>query len=118
MQWEQAQREASRGQKQWQRQKQQQQQQQGRTYKQYNQQQQQEQQQRKSKYKQAKKDDFIWDFDVNDPWSILGVLRSSSKDEVSKAFRKVSIMLVIDTSGMPLLLSLHFILDLLYSFIL
>jgi len=87
-QWEQAQREASRGQKEWQRQ--QQQQQQGRTYKQYNQQQQQQQQQqqRKSKYKQAKKEDFTWDFDVNDPWSVLGISRSSSKDEVSKAFRR------------------------------
>jgi len=83
-QWEQAQRETSRAQEEWQRQ---QQQQQGRTYKQY-QQSTQQQQQRQRKYKQEKKDDFKWDFDVNDPWSVLGIPRSSSKEEVSKAFRR------------------------------
>jgi len=87
-QWEQAQREASRAQEEWQRQ---QQQQQGRTYKQYQQstqQDQQRQQQQQRTYKQAKKDDFQWDFDVNDPWSVLGIPRGSSKEEVSKTFRR------------------------------
>ena len=84
-QWEQAQREASRAQQEWQ-QQQQSQQQQGRTYEQY--QQSTQQQQQKQKYKQAKKDDFEWDFDVNDPWAVLGIPRNSSKEEVSKAFRR------------------------------
>ena len=83
-QWEKAQREASRAQEEWQRQQQQQSQ-----WQQSTQQQQQQQQQRH--YKQAKKDDdFKWDFDVNDPWSVLGIPRNSSKEEVSKAFRRVS----------------------------
>ena len=88
-QWEKAQREAYKAQKEWQRQ---QQQQQGKTWNQYQQSsQQQQQQQQQRQYKQAKKDDdFRWDFDVNDPWSVLGIPRNSSKDEVSKAFRRVS----------------------------
>ncbi|KAL7548080.1 hypothetical protein ACHAWF_011384 [Thalassiosira exigua] len=86
-QWEEAQREASRAQEEWQRQ----QQQQGRTYGQYQksrQQQRQRQQQQRTKYKQEKKDNFQWDFDANDPWSVLGIPRTASKDEVSKAFRR------------------------------
>ncbi len=90
MQWEQVQREASREQEEWQRQ-QQRHQQQGRTYEQYTQQ----QQQRKTKYKQAKNNDFKWDFDVNDPWSVLGVPRGSSKEDVPKAFRRASLFLFI-----------------------
>ncbi|KAL9182768.1 hypothetical protein ACHAXT_004047 [Thalassiosira profunda] len=92
-QWEQAQREAGRAQEEWQRQ-QQQQQQQGRTYKQYEQtsqrqqQRQRQQQQTKTTYKQKKKETFKWDFDENDPWSVLGIPRNSSKEEVSKAFRR------------------------------
>lgn len=88
-QWEQAQREASRAQEEWQRQ------QQGGTYQQYQQQQQQTQQQRQTKYKQAKKDDYQWDFDVNDPYSVLGISRNSTKEEVSKAFRRVSCCRVV-----------------------
>lgn len=88
-QWEKAQREASRAQEEWQRQ--QQQQQQGRSWNQYQQSTQQQQQKQQRQYKQAKKDDdFKWDFDVNDPWSVLGIPRNSSKEEVSKAFRRVS----------------------------
>ncbi|KAL7534807.1 hypothetical protein ACHAXR_007259 [Thalassiosira sp. AJA248-18] len=86
-QWEQAQREASRAQEEWQ-QQQQQQYQGGKTYKQYQQSQQQSQQQGQRKYKQAKKDDYEWGFDVNDPYSVLGIPRNSSKEEVSKAFRR------------------------------
>ncbi|KAL3785439.1 hypothetical protein ACHAW5_010919 [Stephanodiscus triporus] len=83
-QWETAQREASRAQEEFQRQ-----QRQGRTETQYQKSRQQEQQQGRRQYKQAKKDgDFTWDFDVNDPWSVLGISRNSSKEEVSKAFRR------------------------------
>jgi hypothetical protein len=86
-QWEKAQREASRAQEDWQRQ----QQQQGRSWNQYQQSSQQQEQKQQRQYKQAKKDDdFKWDFDVNDPWSVLGIPRNSSKEEVSKAFRRVS----------------------------
>lgn len=102
MQWEQAQRETSRAQEEWQRQQQHQQQQHGRTHKKYQQStqqnQQRRQQQQQTKYKQAKKDDFKWDFDVNNPWSVLGIPRGSSKEEVSKAFRTVSVSLIIAAS--------------------
>lgn len=85
-QWEQAQRENSRAQAEWQREQQHNQQQQGRTYEQYQQSTQQKQQRQ---YKQAQKpDEFTWDFDANDPWSVLGVPQKSSKDIVSKAFRR------------------------------
>ena len=92
-QWEKSQREAYRAQEEWQRQ-QQQQQQQGGNYKQY-QQQQQQQQQKQSKYQKTKKDDYKWDFDVNDPFSVLSISRNSPKDEVSKAFRRVSLLLTL-----------------------
>ena len=86
-QFERAQRESSRAQKEWMRQ--QQTQGQGRTYKQYEEARQQQQQQRQSQRKQAKKDDdFKWEFDESDPFSVLGVSRSATKDEVSKAFRR------------------------------
>jgi len=97
-QFEQAQREASRAQQEWQRQQQQQQQGQYKQgqYKQqqqYEQQQQQQQQQQAGRqYKQKVKDEeFKWDFDVNDPYAVLGVSRGASKEEVSKAFRRVSL---------------------------
>lgn len=91
-QFEQAQREASRAQQEWQRQQQQQQQggqyQQGQ-YKQQQQQYKQQQQQTGRQYKQkAKEEEYKWDFDVNDPYSVLGVSRGASKEEVSKAFRR------------------------------
>jgi len=91
-QFEEAQRQASRAQEEWTRQQQQQQQYgQGRTYQQYEQSRQykqQQQQQSQRHYKQAKKDDFKWDFDENDPYSVLGIERNATKDEVSKAFRR------------------------------
>ena len=34
------------------------------------------------------KQDYKWDFDPNDPYSILGIPRGSSKSEVAAAFRK------------------------------
>jgi hypothetical protein len=37
---------------------------------------------------QTKKSDFHWDFDVNDPYSVLGIKRGATKQEVSAAFRK------------------------------
>ena len=92
-QWEKAQREASRAHEEFMRQ----QQRRGRAdnrYEQTGQRQRQRQQQQQARqgqrqYKQAKKDDdYHWDFDVNDPWSVLGVPRNSSKEEVSKAFRR------------------------------
>ncbi len=88
-QFEQAQREASRAQHEWQRQ----QQQQGGQYQQQQQQQYKQQRQQTGKqYKQKpKEEEFKWDFDINDPYSVLGVSRGASKEEVSKAFRRVSL---------------------------
>lgn len=86
-QWDNAQREANRAQEEFQRQQQQQQQQGSANNNRY--QQSQRQQQGRRQYKQATKDDdYKWDFDINDPWSVLGIPRKSSKEEVSKAFRR------------------------------
>ena len=64
---------------------QQQQQQQQQTY----QQQQQFQQQRtRTARQQPKKPEFHWDFDPNDPYSVLGIRRGATKAQVSEAFRK------------------------------
>jgi hypothetical protein len=108
-QFEQAQREASRAQQEWQRQQQQGQYQQGQ-YKQQQQQQQQykqQQQQAGRQYKQkAKEEEFKWDFDVNDPYAVLGVSRGASKEEVSKAFRRVSRMLRLPISTLHTLTQL------------
>jgi hypothetical protein len=95
-QFEHAQREASRAQQEWQRQQQQQQQggqyQQGQYKQQQQQQYKQQRQQTGRQYKQkATEEEFKWDFDVNDPYSVLGVSRGASKEEVSKAFRRVSL---------------------------
>ena len=93
-QFEQAQREASRAQQEWQRQQQQQggQYQQGQYKQQQQQQYKQQRQQTGRQYKQkATEEEFKWDFDVNDPYSVLGVSRGASKEEVSKAFRRVSL---------------------------
>jgi len=84
-QFEQAQREASRAQQEWQRQ---QQQQQGRQYQQQQQYKQQQQQTGRQYKQKVKEEEFKWDFDVNDPYSVLGVSRGASKEEVSKAFRR------------------------------
>ena len=84
-QWDNAQREANRAQEEFQRQ---QQQQQGRANN-HQYQQSRQQTQGRRQYKQATKDDdYKWDFDINDPWSVLGIPRNSSKEEVSKAFRR------------------------------
>jgi DnaJ-domain-containing protein 1 len=48
--------------------------------------QQQQRQQRKSQ--QARKPEFHWDFDPNDPYSVLGVRQGASKSELSAAFRR------------------------------
>ena len=55
--------------------------------------QQQNQQQRQSygqqrTQKAKKKPEFVWDFDPNDPYSVLGISRGATKAEVSAAFRK------------------------------
>lgn len=52
----------------------------------YQQQQQTYQQQRTQK--QAPKPDYKWDFDPNDPYSVLGLRRGATKAEVSAAFRR------------------------------
>jgi DnaJ domain len=36
----------------------------------------------------AKQTEFHWDFDMNDPYSVLGIRRGATKQEVSAAFRK------------------------------
>lgn len=96
-QFEQAQREASRAQQEWQRQQQQQGQ-----YRQGQQQQQQQQQQTGRQYKQkAQEEAFKWDFDVNDPYAVLGTSRGASKEEVSKAFRRVSLASSAHTFACP-----------------
>lgn len=50
------------------------------------------QQQRRSRrsmdQEQAKKKEYDWDFDPSDPYSVLGIKRGATKDEVSKAFRR------------------------------
>jgi hypothetical protein len=48
----------------------------------YGRQQQQQQQQKKSKA------EYQWDFDPNDPYSVLGLQRGATKSEVSVAFRR------------------------------
>jgi len=89
-QWEQAQREAYREQQKWQQQYQQQQyqhyQQDNRSDEYSHQKSQRRTQQ--TKHQQSEKEEFIWDFDPNDPHSVLGVSRNASKDEVSRAFRR------------------------------
>jgi DnaJ domain len=70
--------------RQWQ-QQQQQQQQQG--YSGY-QQQQQQQQRRQRTQQQKKTHEYVWEFDPNDPYQVLGIRRGATKSEVSAAFRK------------------------------
>ena len=57
-------------------------------YGQQSQQQQRSGQQQQTSRTQKKKPEFQWDFDPNDPYSVLGVARGASKSEVSAAFRK------------------------------
>jgi hypothetical protein len=55
----------------------------------YQQQQQyQQQQKQQSQRYQRTSDKYHWDFDPNDPYSVLGLKRGASKEEVSKAFRR------------------------------
>jgi len=51
----------------------------------YNEQQQTYGQQRTQR---AKKPEYKWDFDPNDPYSVLGIRRGATKSEVSGAFRR------------------------------
>jgi hypothetical protein len=54
----------------------------------YQQQQQQQQQQRQqTSGQQRSQGDYHWDFDPNDPYSVLGLRRGASKEQVSQAFR-------------------------------
>ena len=41
-----------------------------------------------SNRQQTTQSEFHWDFDVNDPYSVLGIKRGATKQEVSAAFRK------------------------------
>jgi DnaJ-domain-containing protein 1 len=41
-----------------------------------------------SRRQQTTQSEFHWDFDVNDPYSVLGIKRGATKQEVSAAFRK------------------------------
>ncbi|CAB9499008.1 protein DnaJ [Seminavis robusta] len=78
--------------KQWEQQQQQQQQQSTYSRQQqqqgYSQRQQQQQQGRRKTQQQTKKKEYVWDFDPNDPYSVLGIRRGATKSEVSAAFRK------------------------------
>jgi len=47
-----------------------------------------QQQQQQNRRQQTNKSEFRWDFDVNDPYSVLGITRGATKQEVSAAFRK------------------------------
>jgi type II secretory pathway pseudopilin PulG len=93
-------------QQQWKQQasQQQQQQQQKQSYysnqQQQYQQQQSQQQQRQSKATKSKKYDdneYKWPFDINDPYSILGIDRYATDSEVSNAFRKEMLQYHPDT---------------------
>lgn len=46
------------------------------------------QQETSSSQRQGKTQEFHWDFDTNDPYSVLGISRAATKQEVSAAFRK------------------------------
>ena len=51
-------------------------------------QQQQQQSRKRTTNKQKYKKDFEWDFDVNDPYSVLNIRKNSTKKEISQAFRR------------------------------
>jgi hypothetical protein len=72
---------------QWEKNQSQQQQQQQYGYGQQ-QQQQRQQQQRTRRQAPPPKPEFKWDFDPHDPYSVLGIYRSATKEQVSAAFRK------------------------------
>lgn len=58
----------------------------------YHDQQQQQQrvygQQEQQRQQKKKRPDFVWDFDPNDPYSVLGIQRGATKQQVSAAFRR------------------------------
>jgi hypothetical protein len=60
------------------------------TYEQQQRQQQQqyEQQQQQRRTQRRQKPEYQWDFDPDDPYSVLGVRRGASKSEISAAFRR------------------------------
>ena len=76
---------------QWEQQQQQQQQQ--TSY----QQQRQQQRARRNDTRSSQKEDYKWDFDPNDPYSVLGIRRGATKAEVSAAFRKQMLLHHPDT---------------------
>ncbi|KAL3796774.1 hypothetical protein HJC23_010921 [Cyclotella cryptica] len=96
-QWEHAQEEAFRNQQEWQRQYQEQRGRQSEQQQSYDYQQRQRQDQRQYQ-KTRPKEEFKWDFDPNDPYSVLGIPKTASKDDVSKAFRREMLKYHPDTS--------------------
>ncbi len=66
----------------------QQQRKQQQSQRQQQQQQQQQQSRKRTTNKQKYKKDFEWDFDVNDPYSVLNIRKNSTKKEISQAFRR------------------------------
>eukprot|EP00586_Coscinodiscus_wailesii_P003600 CAMPEP_0172489894 /NCGR_PEP_ID=MMETSP1066-20121228/20164_1 /TAXON_ID=671091 /ORGANISM="Coscinodiscus wailesii, Strain CCMP2513" /LENGTH=606 /DNA_ID=CAMNT_0013258085 /DNA_START=279 /DNA_END=2099 /DNA_ORIENTATION=+ len=66
---------------------------------QYENQQQKQQQTKQKTYKQKTTKDYKWDFDPNDPYSVLGIHRGASKEDVSRAFRKEMLKYHPDTQG-------------------
>jgi DnaJ-domain-containing protein 1 len=72
---------------QWEKSQSQQQQQQSQQYG-YGQRQQQQQQQQTTRRQGPPKQEFKWDFDPNDAYSVLGIYRGATKEQVSAAFRK------------------------------
>jgi preprotein translocase subunit Sec63 len=67
---------------------QQQQQQQQQQYQRQSQQQQYQRQSQKTKQTKKAKPDYQWDFDPNDPYSVLKVSRGATQKEISQAFRR------------------------------
>eukprot|EP00523_Entomoneis_sp_CCMP467_P007962 CAMPEP_0168726498 /NCGR_PEP_ID=MMETSP0724-20121128/4698_1 /TAXON_ID=265536 /ORGANISM="Amphiprora sp., Strain CCMP467" /LENGTH=553 /DNA_ID=CAMNT_0008773311 /DNA_START=18 /DNA_END=1679 /DNA_ORIENTATION=+ len=72
----------------------------------YNYQQQQQQQQRvygqqqhQQQHQSKQKPEFQWDFNPNDPYSVLGIQRGASKQQVSAAFRREMLKYHPDTQG-------------------
>lgn len=60
---------------------------------------QQQSQQQKRTAKSKPQVDFQWDFDPDDPYSVLGVKRNASKSEISAAYRKQMLKYHPDTQG-------------------
>lgn len=87
-------------QQQWAQQQQQQQQSNQQTYQQQQQQQQyqrQYQQQQQQQQAKPKQDEFMWPFNPNDPYEVLGIKRGVTSKEVSDAFRKQMLQYHPDT---------------------